>query len=126
MRYWYDHRDYNEVVECSVVHQNIDVHVFCGICMPHAIQIGHLRAGLGSHQSRCARSLLAEGFALLTRPISFHYIERRDALEASANNLFDGVASGKVPINLNQCFALKDAADAHKEFEARATSGFTI
>jgi NADPH2:quinone reductase len=36
------------------------------------------------------------------------------------------VASGKVRINVNQGFALKDAADAHKALEARATSGSTI
>ena len=56
----------------------------------------------------------------------FHYIERRDALEASADELFNVVASGKVRINVNQRFALKDAADAHKALEARATSGSTI
>ena len=37
-------------------------------------------------------------------------IERRDALEASANELFEVVVSGKVRINVNQRFALKDAA----------------
>ena len=62
----------------------------------------------------------------LTRPLLFHYIERRDALEASANELFEVVASGKVRINVNQRFALKDAADAKKALEARATSGSTI
>ena len=36
------------------------------------------------------------------------------------------VASGKVRINVNQRFALKDAADAHEALEARATSGSTI
>jgi NADPH2:quinone reductase len=36
------------------------------------------------------------------------------------------VASGKVRINVNQRFALKDAADAHRALEARATSGSTI
>ena len=33
---------------------------------------------------------------------------------------------GKVRINVNQHFALNDAADAHKALEARATSGSTI
>ena len=32
----------------------------------------------------------------------------------------------KVHISVNQRFALKDAADAHKALEARATSGATI
>ena len=62
----------------------------------------------------------------LTRPILFHYIERRDALEASANELFKVVASGKVRINVNQRFSLKNAAGAHKALEARATSGSTV
>ena len=45
---------------------------------------------------------------------------------ASANELFHVVASGSVRINVNQRFTLKDAADAHKALEARATSGSTI
>jgi NADPH:quinone reductase len=40
--------------------------------------------------------------------------------------LFNVVASGKVRINVNRRFALKDAADAHKALEARATSGSTV
>jgi len=67
-----------------------------------------------------------KGSLFLTRPILFHYIARREELEASANELFNVVASGKVRINVNQRFALKDAADAHKALEARATSGSTI
>jgi NADPH:quinone reductase len=70
--------------------------------------------------------LSQKGSLFLTRPSLFHYIERRDALEASANDLFEVVASGKVRIKVNQRFALKDAADAHKALEARATSGSTI
>jgi NADPH2:quinone reductase len=70
--------------------------------------------------------LSQKGSLFLTRPILFHYIQRRDALEASANELFEVVASGKVRINVNQRFALKNAADAHKALEARATSGSTI
>ena len=70
--------------------------------------------------------LSQKGSLFLTRPILFHYIQRRDALEASAKELFEVVASGKVRINVNQRFALKDAAEAHKALEARATYGSTI
>ena len=70
--------------------------------------------------------LSQKGSLFLTRPILFHYIRRRDALEASATELFEVVASGRVRINVNQRFALKYAADAHKSLEARATSGSTI
>jgi NADPH2:quinone reductase len=70
--------------------------------------------------------LSQKGSLFLTRPILFHYIASRDAFEACANELFEAVASGDVRINVNQRFALKDAADAHKALEARATSGSTI
>src|SRR5437660_8963534 len=70
--------------------------------------------------------LSQKGSLFLTRPILFHYIQQRDALEASAKELFEVVASGKVRIKVNQRFALKDAAAAHKALEARATSGSTI
>jgi len=70
--------------------------------------------------------LSQKGSLFLTRPSLFRYIERRDALECCANALFEVVASGKVRINVNPRFALKDAADAHKALEARATSGSAI
>jgi NADPH:quinone reductase len=70
--------------------------------------------------------LSQKGSLFLTRPFLFHYIQARDELEASANDLFDVVASGKVRINVHQRFALKDAAEGHKALEARATSGSTI
>ena len=70
--------------------------------------------------------LAQKGSLFLTRPLLFHYIARREELEASASELFDVVASGKVRIQVNQRFSLKDAADAHKALEARATSGATV
>jgi NADPH:quinone reductase-like Zn-dependent oxidoreductase len=58
--------------------------------------------------------------------IDVYHRTRRDAREASADELFEVVASGKVRINVNQRFALKDAAHAHEALGARATSGSTI
>ncbi|MFC5862127.1 zinc-binding dehydrogenase [Acidicapsa dinghuensis] len=55
-----------------------------------------------------------------------HYVARREELEASVNELFNVVASGKVRIKINQRFALKDAADAHKAWKVGASSGTTI
>lgn len=70
--------------------------------------------------------LSQKGSLFLTRPSLFHYIETREELEASANELFAMVASGKVKINVNQRFALKSAAEAHRALEARATTGSKI
>lgn len=70
--------------------------------------------------------LSQKGPLFLARPLLCQYIERCDALEASANELFEVVASGKVRIAVNQRFALKNSVHAHKALEARATSGSTI
>ncbi len=70
--------------------------------------------------------LSQKGSLFLRRPFLFHSIERREEPEASTNELFIVVASGRVRINVNLDCALKDSADAHKALEARATSGSTV
>lgn len=72
-------------------------------------------------------NLLAQkGSLYLTRPTLFHYIATREQLEQSAGELFEVVESGKVKIEVKQRFALKDAAQAHRQLEARKTTGSTI
>src|SRR3954447_17971466 len=72
-------------------------------------------------------NLLAQkGSLYLTRPTLFHYIATRDQLESSAGELFDVVQDGKVKIEVKQHLPLKDAAEAHRELEARKTTGSTI
>ena len=72
-------------------------------------------------------NLLAQkGSLYLTRPTLFTYTASREQLEQSAAELFEIVLSGKVKIEVQQRFALKDAADAHRQLEARKTTGSTI
>jgi NADPH2:quinone reductase len=70
--------------------------------------------------------LSQKGSLYLTRPTLYHYIATRQQLEQSAGELFDMVTSGKVKIEVQQRFALKDAADAHRALQARKTTGSTI
>ena len=70
--------------------------------------------------------LAAKGSLYLTRPTLATYTAKREDLEDCANALFDVVAKGKVKINVNQRFALKDAAESHRALEARRTTGSTI
>jgi len=70
--------------------------------------------------------LAQKGSLFLTRPTLYHYIAARAELEAAANELFDVVTGGQVKIEINQRFALKDAAEAHRALEARTTTGSTI
>lgn len=66
------------------------------------------------------------GSLFLTRPTLFTYIAKRTDLVAMAAELFEVVVSGKVRLEINQRYALKDAAQAHRDLEARKTTGSTI
>jgi NADPH2:quinone reductase len=70
--------------------------------------------------------LAQKGSLYLTRPTLYHYIATREQLEQSASELFEIVSSGKVRIEVKQRFPLKDAAEAHRQLEARKTTGSTI
>ena len=70
--------------------------------------------------------LAQKGSLFLTRPTLAHYSAKRDDLLALANELFAVVVAGKVKIAINQSYALSDAASAHRDLEARKTTGSTI
>ena len=69
---------------------------------------------------------LAKGSFFLTRPTLFHYIATRDELATSAQRLLQVVGSGAVRIEGGQSYALRDAAAAHADLEARKTVGSTL
>jgi NADPH:quinone reductase len=70
--------------------------------------------------------LAAKGSLYVTRPTLMTYTARREDLEAGAKELFDVVKSGKVNIEINQTYKLEDAAQAHRDLEARKTTGSTV
>jgi NADPH2:quinone reductase len=70
--------------------------------------------------------LAAKGSLFVTRPTLASYIATRAELEETANDLFEVVTSGKVKINVNQTYSLSDAAQAHRDLEARKTTGSTV
>lgn len=69
--------------------------------------------------------LAAKGSLFFTRPTLMTYTEKREDLVASANDLFEAVEKG-LKIEINQRYALKDAEQAHRDLEARKTTGSTI
>ncbi|AVR89353.1 quinone oxidoreductase family protein [Thauera aromatica] len=72
-------------------------------------------------------ALLAKaGSVYVTRPGLFDYIASRAELLMRAGELFEVVESGKVKVAINQRYALKDAAQAHRDLEARRTTGSTV
>jgi NADPH:quinone reductase len=70
--------------------------------------------------------LAQKGSLFLTRPTLFTYVQRREDLVASAQDLFDVVAKGAVKIEVHQRYALKDATQAHRDLEDRKTTGSTV
>ena len=72
-------------------------------------------------------SVLAQkGSLMVTRPTLATFIASRAQLEENTSDLFEAVATGKVKIHVNQTYALKDAATAHRDLEARKTTGATV
>ncbi len=70
--------------------------------------------------------LSAKGSLFVTRPTLATYTAKRADLERVTADLFEVVQSGQVKIAVNQTFALKDAAEAHRALEARQTTGSTV
>lgn len=70
--------------------------------------------------------LARKGSLFLTRPTMYHYTATREELERSAADLFEVIRSGNVKIEIGQRYALRDAATAHRDLEARKTTGSTI
>lgn len=70
--------------------------------------------------------LAGKGSLYVTRPTLVTYTAKRADLVGSANALFEVVKSGKVKIEIKQTYALKDAAKAHADLEARKTTGSTL
>ena len=68
----------------------------------------------------------AKGSLYLTRATLFTHIATREATQAMAEELFDVVESGAVQIRIAQRYALADAAQAHRDLEARKTTGSTV
>lgn len=70
--------------------------------------------------------LSKRGSLFLTRPSLFAYIAKREDLDAAAKALFSMISSKKVRLHIGQRYALADAAQAHRDLEARKTTGSTV
>ncbi len=70
--------------------------------------------------------LAAKGSLYVTRPTLMAYTATQAELKETAADLIDMVKSGKVKIPVNQRYALAEAAQAHRDLEARKTTGTTV
>ena len=70
--------------------------------------------------------LAPRGSLYVTRPTLVHFTDTQEKLLTAAKSLFEFFGSGAATINIGQRYALKDAAQAHRDIEARKTTGSTI
>ncbi len=70
--------------------------------------------------------LATKGSLFVTRPTLATYTARRSDLLAGAAELFEVVEQGIVKITINQRYPLREAERAHRDLEARKTTGSTI
>jgi NADPH2:quinone reductase len=70
--------------------------------------------------------LAAKGSLYVTRQTLFTHIASRESTQAMADDLFEAVTSGKVQIHIDQRYKLEDVQQAHRDLEARKTTGCSI
>jgi NADPH:quinone reductase len=63
------------------------------------------------------------GSLYVTRPILKHYTLSRNELLQRAMNVFDAIASGALKLRIEHVYQLNEAAQAHRDLEARSTTG---
>ena len=70
--------------------------------------------------------LAQKGSLFLTRPTLVNYTATPEDLATAARELFSVVKKGAVDIKINQTYPLREAAQAHRDLEARKTTGSTV
>ncbi len=70
--------------------------------------------------------LAAKGSLYVSRPTLFTHIATRESTQAMADDLFAMVSSGKVKIQIDQTYPLEQVQQAHRDLEARKTTGCTV
>jgi NADPH2:quinone reductase len=66
------------------------------------------------------------GSVYLTRPFRPHFMRSRDEFEWRTGQLFDAMAAGTVTVSVSGRYALKEAAQAHRDLQERKTVGSVV
>ncbi len=112
----------------AVVYDSVGKDTFEGSldCLAPLGMMASLGNSSGSLEPFDPAMLAARGSLFFTRPSLMTYTAKREDLLASAQGLFDVVLAGQVDITVGQTYALEDAAQAHRDLEARKTTGSTV
>jgi NADPH2:quinone reductase len=92
---------------------------------PHGVLVSFGNSS-GKVEPFSLHELTRRGSLYVTRPTLYDFIGERASLETGAAELFELVESRRIEIAVNQTYALRDAAQAHRDLEARKTTGCTV
>jgi NADPH:quinone reductase len=99
----------------AAVAENLDALALCG----HWVSYGQATGPV----EPIAPERLSDKSATLSRPVLFHYTARREVLLEMVERTFDALRRGIIQPDVRHRYALAAAADAHRELEARRTTG---
>jgi NADPH2:quinone reductase len=113
---------------CDVVYDGVGKDTFMGSLdslRPRGLMVSFGNAS-GPVEPFNTGLLAQKGSLYLTRPTLFTYAATPDRLAAMSQELFEVVAQGVVKIPVHARYALKDAVQAHRDLEARKTTGASV
>jgi NADPH:quinone reductase len=111
-----------------VVYDSVGKDTFLGSldCLSHAGLMVSYGNASGAVPPFDIAQLAAKGSLFLTRPTMFSYTRRREDLEAGARELFRVVGAGQVKVEVGRTYPLAEAAQAHRDLQARTTTGSLV
>jgi NADPH2:quinone reductase len=121
-------RDYTRNARAHVVYDSVGADSFLlslDCLRPRGMLVSFGNAS-GPAPAISPLELMRRGSLFLTRPTLFDYTAQRSELEAAARALFTMLRSRKLRVHVGQRYALRDAAQAHRELESRRTRGATV
>jgi NADPH:quinone reductase-like Zn-dependent oxidoreductase len=102
----------------AAMSENVDALALCG----HWISYGQASGALAAVPT----DALSARSGTFSRPVLFHYTADRRTLESMAARVFDMVLNARLNVAVNHRYPLAGAAEAHRELEARRTTGSII
>jgi NADPH2:quinone reductase len=80
----------------------------------------------GAPPSLDLQLLSARGSLFITRPTLFSYVMETDELRRCLDDVFNRVLAGDIKVEINQRYSLEDVQQAHRDLEARMTTGSSV
>ena len=111
------------VVYDGVGHDTFEMSLDC--LRPRGLMVSFGNAS-GAPDPLDLQILANKGSLFITRPTLMSYTATTEEMRASAAAVFDRILDGRVAIEINQRYALADAAQAHRDLEGRKTTGSTV